>query len=489
MQPLNLSPADKTPTSPGTNWPLLVAAAAVFAVLFTSLAIVDPPSSPGETRNQPIASHAASGETQTVDIVIKGMQFVPNKIEVQAGASMTIHLKNEDTMIHDLELDTGPKTGFIQPGESVTLEAGVVSEATQGWCTLPGHRQMGMTLDISTTEATAGEDSGASNDSDAKSDDTSARGDNADHGGHGSSGAQGAAAEARTLPMGDFTNQPAAQTVDATAPRLKPGNVHRVKLEAREGQFDMGAGLNRTIWSFNGKPVAPTLRGKVGDTFEVTLVNKGTMNHSVDFHASFLAPDKPMRQIAPGESLTYTFKAERAGMWLYHCGAMPMSMHMSAGMHGAVIVDPPDLPPVDREFTLVQSEVYLNDKNEPDAQKAMAGTADYVVFNGIPYQYNVKPLEVKTGQRVRFWVMAAGPNYGTSFHVIGGQFDTVFKEGTYMVQNGSSPQWAGAQTLGLHASEGGFVEMVFPEAGTYKFVDHQMMNAEKGALGLVHVTD
>lgn len=202
MQPLNLSPADKKPTSPGTNWPLLVAAAAVFAVLFTSLAIVDPPSSPGETRNQPIASHAASGETQTVDIVIKGMQFVPNKIEVQAGASMTIHLKNEDTMIHDLELDTGPKTGFIQPGESVTLEAGVVSEATQGWCTLPGHRQMGMTLDISTTEATAGEDSGASNDSDAKSDDTSARGDNADHGGHGSSGAQGAAAEARTSSHG-----------------------------------------------------------------------------------------------------------------------------------------------------------------------------------------------------------------------------------------------------------------------------------------------
>ena len=43
---------------------------------------------------------------------------------------------------------------------------------------------------------------------------------------------------------------------------------------------------------------------------------------------------------------------------MYHCATMPMSLHVAAGMFGAVIIDPPDLDPVDKEFLLVQSEVY-----------------------------------------------------------------------------------------------------------------------------------
>ena len=60
------------------------------------------------------------------------------------------------------------------------------------------------------------------------------------------------------------------------------------------------------------------------------------MGHSIDFHAGDIAPDAPMRTIAPGESLQYRFTAKRAGIWMYHCSTMPMSAHIAAGMHGAV---------------------------------------------------------------------------------------------------------------------------------------------------------
>ena len=104
----------------------------------------------------------------------------------------------------------------------------------------------------------------------------------------------------------------------------------------------------------------PTLHGRIGDTFVVTLVNHGTVGHSIDFHAGEVAPDGPMRTIAPGASLTYRFTADRAGAWLYHCSTMPMSAHIAAGMHGAVVIEPKGLPDVDRSYVLVQSEVYVD---------------------------------------------------------------------------------------------------------------------------------
>src|SRR5690606_31750590 len=129
--------------------------------------------------------------------------------------------------------------------------------------------------------------------------------------------------------------------------------------EAQEIVEEGAPGIRQERWTFGGTAPGPVLRGKVGDTFEITLVNDGTIGHSIDFHAGALAPDEPMRTIQPGESLTYSFTATRSGIWMYHCATMPMSLHVANGMFGAVVIDPPGLPEVDREFLLVQSEFYL----------------------------------------------------------------------------------------------------------------------------------
>src|SRR5690606_19341935 len=116
------------------------------------------------------------------------------------------------------------------------------------------------------------------------------------------------------------------------------------------------------------------------------------------------------------------------------------------------------LPEADREYVLVQSELYLGPEGEvADADAVRAEDPDLVVFNGYAGQYTHEPLPAWVGERVRIWVLAAGPNRGTSFHVVGGQFDTVYREGAYLLRPDENES-GGSQALGLAAAQGGFVE-------------------------------
>jgi nitrite reductase (NO-forming) len=165
-----------------------------------------------------------------------------------------------------------------------------------------------------------------------------------------------------------------------------------------------------------------------------------------------------------------------------------MSLHIANGMFGAVVIDPPDLAPVDREYVLVQSEMHLGQQGGvADAAKLASERPDLVLFNGYANQYEHAPLKARIGERVRIWVLAAGPDKGSSFHVVGGQFDTVWSEGSYLLRP-SPGQTGGSQVLALAPAQGGFVELTFPETGRYPFVTHAMSDAERGAHGVVEVT-
>jgi nitrite reductase (NO-forming) len=169
---------------------------------------------------------------------------------------------------------------------------------------------------------------------------------------------------------------------------------------------------------------------------------------------------------------------------MYHCSTMPMSLHIANGMFGAVVIDPPGLPEVDREYVVVQSELYLGAQGgTADEAKLTAQQPDAVTFNGYAFQYRDRPLAARVGERVRVWVLDAGPNLPSSFHVVGGQFDTLYREGDWVLRDGGSTGTGGAQTMALQPAEGGFVELTFPEAGTYPFVSHIMGDAERGAQG------
>ena len=455
----------------------VIASVAVIALGATLGVGLDPTAAGlGATTPTPAAEAQveATGEVTEIEVTAADMRFRPASVDVPVGNELVIHLTNTDeSEVHDLVLANGVDSGRLAPGESTTIEVGVITEDLDGWCSIVGHRQMGMVFDVN---AIGSQTEAADHDHD-----------------------DGTADEPSTA-AGDLDFLASwPEEFEGYDPEISPApetTTHEYTFEVTEETIEVSPGVEQIRWTFNGDSTGPTLRGKIGDTFRITLVNNGTMGHSIDFHASHLAPDEPMRTIAPGESLVYEFTADRAGVWMYHCGTAPMTAHIGAGMAGAVIIDPPDLNPVDHEYIITQSELYLGDHGSAiDVAKAMAAEFDAVMFNGYVNQYVDNPLQVATGERVRFWVLNNGPNKPLSFHIVGGQYDTVYKEGTYLLRDGRGPldpadyHDGGSQALDLLPAQGGFVELDFPEAGHYTMVNHIMADAEHGAKGIVEVRD
>lgn len=440
---------------------------------------------------------SATGQTTTLAVeATADMRFTPDTVEVPAGNRLVIAVTNIDTKnAHDLTFANGATTGRIDPGATKTVDVGVITGDLEGWCSVVGHQAMGMTFTVVASGADAAQ-AGASDSSGSA------------HAGHSASSATLASSDIDL--QGDISDD--YQTRDAALAPVPGGEtvdgrtVHRQTLDVQELPREIAPGVTLNAWTFNGSYMGPTLRGRVGDIFEITLVNNGSMGHSVDFHAGTVSPDEVMRTIAPGESLTYRFEAVRSGIWLYHCSTMPMSAHLATGMFGAVIIDPADLPEVDREYLLVQSEVALTEAANSQSSTAepsegvltdispeglAAGTPTLTLFNGHATQYLRDPLTARAGERVRIWVLNAGPNGELSFHVVGSQFDTVYKEGGYLLQGGVDAfgtNGGGAQALDLSAAQGGFVEIVLEEPGTYTFVNHNFAAAERGARGQITVS-
>ncbi|HEY8482529.1 MAG TPA: multicopper oxidase domain-containing protein, partial [Spirillospora sp.] len=426
-------------------------AAVTAGVVLTALAVaVAVEQGAGETA-APVAG------TRTVEVTLADMRVRPGTIEAAPGTRLVLRVTNKDAMPHDLRLATGQATPMLDQGETATLTVPPLTGPIDGWCTVPGHRAAGMTMKITPKESAAG---------------TASTG----HARHATGPLD------LSAPM-----SPQWRPYDAVLKPAPSGKEHHVEIRATERELEVAPGVRQPMWTFNGTVPGPVLRGKVGDVFVVTLINDSTMGHGIDFHAGSLAPDRPMRTIAPGERLTYRFKAEHAGAWLYHCSTMPMLQHMGNGMYGAVIIDPPDLPRVDREYVLVQGELYLGRPgSDEQVAKMRDGRPDAWAFNGTAGGYDHAPLTARVGDRVRVWVVDAGPSTDAAFHIVGAQFDTVYKEGAYLLRKGDD---GGAQILDLAPGQGGFVETVVPEAGHYPFVDHDMRQGEAGAHGILRVSD
>jgi nitrite reductase (NO-forming) len=369
-------------------------------------------------------------------------------------------------MPHDLKLDGITGTPMIDPGGSAEASLGVVEASTEAWCTVAGHKEAGMVLQITVLGGAADEPAGAQ---------AAAAVDEAE-------GAGAAQIDFAAAPPPEF------QPYDPTLAPAPGGTEHEITLHATETVVEVAPGVEQEVWTFNNTVPGPVLRGKVGDLFTVTLVNDGKLGHSIDFHASKVAWDDEMRTIQPGESLVYQFEAKHSGIWMYHCGTAPALHHIGNGMFGAIVIDPPELAEVDHEFIFVQSEYYLGPQGEPgDLTKMQAEEHDAVVFNGYVNQYFHHPIRVETGERIRAWVLDAGPSENSSFHIVGTIFDTVYKEGAYLLQPDAGE--GGSQAIDLQPAQGGFVEFSFDEDGLYLAVTHKFANVGKGALGVFQVGD
>lgn len=269
-------------------------------------------------------------------------------------------------------------------------------------------------------------------------------------------------------------------------PLLGTGDVVSVTLEAKDATVRIANGVSYNAWTFGGMVPAPIVHVRQGQTVQVTLVNHGMMQHSIDFHAAQVAPDVDYRSIDPGQSLQFSFVAKVPGAFVFHCGTPPVLMHMGNGMYGALIVDPAKpLPPADAEYVIVQGEWYTEQVAGPLMQgsldKMFSGLPDEVVFNGFAFQYKDHPLPAKVGKRTRLYVVDAGPNLPSAFHVIGGIFESVYPDGD------PAHVLSGVSTYELAPGAGAIFDFVPAQAGKYPFVDHSMRDMEMGAVGVLDV--
>ena len=277
------------------------------------------------------------------------------------------------------------------------------------------------------------------------------------------------------------------QRFDPTAPPPPKTRRQQVHWRAQEVPVRISPDVVVAAWTFEGNIPGPILRCRVGDTIDFTLTNEGQIPHSMDFHAAQIDPKTAFRSVAKGQSVSYSFQPRYAGAFLYHCGSSPVLMHIGSGMLGAIIVDPPTPLPPAKEFVLVQSEYYIgnpvNGLHPFDYTKMLGTLPDYVCFNGRPGQYQTEPLRVKRGDRVRFYVVDAGPTVPCAFHIVGEQFDTVYI--------GSPPANAihGVQTFNVAAGGGMIFELVANVAGEFPFVNHGFGHGQKGAIGALVVEE
>ncbi|SMH61948.1 copper-containing nitrite reductase [Azospirillum agricola] len=285
----------------------------------------------------------------------------------------------------------------------------------------------------------------------------------------------------------DPTAVPAAEKPGKRAPK-----THQVTLTTTEVDSKLDDGTTYTYWTFNNTIPGPMVRVRVGDTVDVSITNakEATMNHSIDFHAAtgFLGGGQ-ITQVEPGQTKAFSFKALTPGVYVYHCATPMVAHHISKGMYGLIVVEPEaGLPTVDREFYVMQQEIYATKaKNIPTAEDDYDGLVNerpnYLVFNGaVGALSKDKPLKAKVGETVRIWFGVGGPNLTSSFHVIGEIFDRVHTLGGL-----ESEPLKGIQTVTVPPGGATMVEFKVDYPGQYALVDHALSRATKGLIGILEV--
>ena len=350
-----------------------------------------------------------------------GIDGVSNLVlSANVGDTVKITLTSGDGIEHDISFPDFNATSehLVGQGASVTLSFTVDKGGNFDYfCTIPGHREAGMEVKFSIAGGpVSGAQPTSSND-------------------HMAMGGPVVVDNPPTTGA-DVVRDP----TDLPAPLdIREPEIVRIDLETVEIEGQLADGTTFSYWTFNGKVPGPFFRVRVGDTIEVHLRNltNSTMAHSVDFHAvTGPGGGAEMTQTPPGEETMFTAKALKPGLFVYHCATPMVAQHIANGMYGLILVEPEEgLAPVDREFCVMQGEVYTREAFgsighlTENVQALLNEDPEYLVFNGAVGSLTTqKPLTANVGETVRIFFGVGGPNFTSSFHVIGEIFDHVYDQ-------------------------------------------------------------
>lgn len=291
--------------------------------------------------------------------------------------------------------------------------------------------------------------------------------------------------------VADIGADPNAVPTEAQKPDAD--GIVRIHLDVKEVIAEISSGIYYNYWTYNSQTPGPMLRVREGDTIELSLTNDPSSlhHHNIDLHAvTGQGGGASLTEVLPGETKTFRWKALNPGLYIYHCAMPNVSTHNSHGQYGLILVEPKGgLPKVDKEFYVVQGELYtigqLGKKGLVafDSNALLDSDPNYVVFNG---KIEGAPrMHAKVDEKIRIYVGNGGVNLISSFHVIGEIFDTVYPEaaigeGSAILKN--------VQTTTVLPGGASIVEFKVDVPGKYLLVDHALARMNKGAWAVLEVS-
>ncbi|HUG13977.1 MAG TPA: copper-containing nitrite reductase [Thermomicrobiales bacterium] len=443
----------------------------------------------------PLAAQVVNTEPLELTITARDISFDPTTLTVEAGRPVRLTFLNEGAIEHDWEVPTLTGADLTVVSQPATLSArmtdllnnalaqGIPYAGGMGGeqmvieftppaagefemiCAVPAHKEAGMRG----TFSVSGEGGAAASDY---------------HDPHvvtAPANAGGEPYEADFLPM-----PVVAPPVGNRGPELVT-----FEIETREVIGKLDEGVAYEFWTFDGTVPGTMLRVRVGDTVELTLKNAADSKatHNIDLHAvTGPGGGAKVTNVAPGQSASFRFKAMNPGVYVYHCAVAPIPHHISSGMYGLIVVEPEGgLPPVDREFYVMQGDLYLEGARGEKGlrpfsmDKMLDERPDYVVLNGAAGSIaGERAFKAEVGETVRIFFGVGGPNLVSSFHVIGEIFDRVMQEG--------ATEWStNVQTTLVPAGGATIVDFTCEVPGTLMIVDHSLGRLHKGAVGMIEV--
>lgn len=247
--------------------------------------------------------------------------------------------------------------------------------------------------------------------------------------------------------------------------------VREFKVEAQSVKIPLGNGLVLDSWTFNGRIPGPTFRATEGDRVRVIFTNKTNNEHSMHFHGLHRAEADGVEKIYAGKTTVYEFDAEPFGVQLYHCHVGNVARHISRGLYGMFIIDPPGGRPPADEVVLIMAGYDLQRQNQNQIY----------AFNGIPDYYMKHPIVVKQNRLVRMYVLnMIEYDASVAFHLHANMFD-VYRTGRTLEPSEET------DVITMGTAERHMLECIFPYTGEYMFHPHQDVIAQKGCMGAFQV--
>ena len=233
---------------------------------------------------------------------------------------------------------------------------------------------------------------------------------------------------------------------------------------------EISPGVFYNVWTFNGTVPGPTIRATEGDLIRIHFINNGSKPHTMHFHGIHKAEmDGVFELVGPGGGqFTYEFEAGPVGVHPYHCHVMPLEEHISHGLYGVFIVDPKEGRPPADEMVMVLNGF----DTDFDAEN------NFYAANTIPFYYQHHPIEIKTDELIRIYVVNMVEfDPINNFHLHGNLYH-YYPTGTDTVPSTFTDM------ITLSQTERGIMEFQYTYPGKYLFHAHKVEFSEKGWTGL-----